>query len=90
MQTLDKIFKNCSYQLASCYLEQANQLHHQLSLGITFNALGGKRIRQNTNIVRFKIGRKWRFLYLIKDRRLIPWCLISRQDFEKTLKRRYK
>ena len=90
MNTLKKVLKTCKHQVPSCYLNKATELHHQLSSGIPFTALGGKRIHQYPHFIRFKIGRSWRMLYLITGKSLEPNCLISRQQLEITLKRRCK
>lgn len=88
MPSIQKVIKDCPCQPPRCHLEKVRVLHQQLLSGIPYPHLGGKRIRQNREIIRFKIGRNWRLLYLRKAEGIEPYCLITRQKFEQILMRR--
>ena len=88
MISLQQVLSKCPHQVPDCHIQRAMELHQQLTEGASFNRLGGKRIKQSPHIIRFKIGRGWRLLYLEQGPRLVPYCLIARQRFEQTIKRR--
>jgi hypothetical protein len=88
MSSIHKVLEACSCSPPLCHVERAKFLHNQLISGIPYPQLGGKRIRQSKDLIRFKIGRDWRLLYQRKGRDLVPYCLITRQQFEQILKRR--
>lgn len=89
MSTLQQVLNSCPWRVPPCHIRKAEQLHQQLTCGIPYTRLGGKRIRQNRNLVRFKIGRDWRLLYRRKScGAMEPYLLIIRQQFEQTLMRR--
>jgi len=88
MNSLQHILSKCRHQIPTCHIQQAIELHQQLADGASFHRLGGTRIKQSPHIIRFKIGRDWRLLYREQGHRLAPCCLIARQCFERTLKRR--
>ncbi|WP_444891999.1 hypothetical protein ACJJIE_13300 [Microbulbifer sp. TRSA001] len=88
MHSLQAILTKCPHQIHDCHRLQAITLHQQLSEGIPFTLLGGKRIKQSPQIIRFKIGRDWRLLYREQANSLTPYCLISRQCFNQVIQRR--
>lgn len=90
MKSLPKILSNSHYSIPQCHLTRALQLHQQLRHGVPYTYLGGVRLRQNPQLVRFKIGRNFRLLYKIVGLSIQPYQFISRQKFKKTIKRRCK
>lgn len=88
MTSLQQILSKCPHQVPDCHIQRAKELHQQLTEGTSFNRLGGKRIKQSPHIIRFKIGRDWRLLYLEQGPRLVPYCLIARQCFNQAINRR--
>ncbi|WP_052761238.1 hypothetical protein [Sedimenticola thiotaurini] len=88
MQTLQDILNTCSAQVPFCYLQKALELDKKLSEGTPYTELGGKRIRHNPNLIRFKIGRRFRLLYFRAMGVMVPYCLITRQQLQKILMRR--
>lgn len=89
-QTLLNVFKDCPHVIPTCYQTKSQQLHQQINDGMPYAALGGCRINQCPELIRFKLGRKFRLIYREVDRQLIPYRLISRQSFETLVKRRCK
>ncbi|MBS9725030.1 hypothetical protein [Stutzerimonas stutzeri] len=47
-----------------------------------------KRVRCREGLLRFKIGSDWRLLYQVAAKGYVPCTLVSRQCFERELKRR--
>ena len=88
MKSLQHILSNCPHQMRACHIERALVLHLQLAEGKPYLSLGGKRIKQNPEFVRFKISSSLRLIYRDIDHRLEPHSLITRQGFERTVKRR--
>lgn len=90
MQSFHKVLLDCPHPLPSCHRDRVQRLHQNLFDGTPYTALGGSRINQYPDLIRFKIGRSLRLIYRRVNNQLVPYCLISRQNFEKTLKRRCK
>ena len=88
MSNIHKVIQLCPQPVSGCYVDKIIQLDHLLASGVPFVSMGGKRVRQAPNLVRFKIGRKFRLIYSVKNHRLVPFCLVHRQQFDKVLKRR--
>ncbi|WP_431194217.1 hypothetical protein [Pseudomonas viridiflava] len=55
---------------------------------IRFTILGGKRMRCRGDLLRFKLGSEWRLLYYVTTVGYVPCALVSRQSFDRELKRR--
>ncbi|MBB5187098.1 hypothetical protein HNQ57_001361 [Zhongshania antarctica] len=88
MPSIHHILKNCPHEVPTRHLERAQKLHRQLMDGTPAANLGGCRVKQTPDIIRFKIGRDWRLLYRKYGALLQPYCLVSRQNFEHVIKRR--
>ncbi|RGP52586.1 ParE family toxin-like protein [Pseudomonas abyssi] len=88
MTAIEKILSNSSYQISSCYYAKAIEIDQALRKGTPFTALGGKRVRCRSGLVRFKLGKGWRLLYALTASGYEPHSLVSRQCFERELKRR--
>lgn len=88
MKSLEHILSNCPHQMRACHIERALALHLHLAEGKPYTSLGGKRLKQNSDFIRFKISRGLRLVYRDVDQCLVPHCLITRQCFERTIKRR--
>ena len=82
------LIATCPHQVSPCHQEKLLQLDRSLQLGTPFPALGGKRLRCRPELVRFKIGREWRVIYSISSAGTQVYSLVSRQCFERELKRR--
>ena len=90
MPTLQDIIKACSSQVPPCYIQKIIEVDAQLASGVPYTRIGGQRIHQCRSIVRFKIGRSLRLVYLLKGGALEPYHLITRQKFDQLLRRRLK
>lgn len=88
MQTIQTILANCRHHVAACYQAKAIDIDQALSAGTPFTSLGGKRICCREGLLRFKLGSGWRLLYQITATGYAPCALVSRQCFERELKRR--
>ncbi|WP_448646681.1 ParE family toxin-like protein [Pseudomonas mohnii] len=88
MSTIEHILANCPHQVSPCHQRKAIEIDQALRAGISFIALGGKRVRCRSGLVRFKLGCDWRLLYLTGVYGYFPHSLVSRQSLERELKRR--
>jgi hypothetical protein len=87
MQTIQNIINTCSHPVPHCHIQKIIALDAQLASGAPYTLIGGQRIHQCKVIVRFKIGRRWRLIYLLKGGAFEPYCLITRQKFDQLLRR---
>ncbi|MFP8966026.1 hypothetical protein ACKC9G_05555 [Pokkaliibacter sp. CJK22405] len=88
MNTIENVLSRCPHQVSLCHQHKALDIDHALQAGTSFTVLGGKRVRSCSHIVRFKLGYAWRLLYIIDAEGFHPLSLVSRQCFERELKRR--
>ena len=88
MHTIQAILSSCPHQVSACHKAKALDIDQALHTGIPFTALGGKRVRCREGLLRFKLGSDWRLLYQVVANGCVPCALVSRQCFERELKRR--
>lgn len=88
MHTIQSILTNCPHQISTCHQAKALGIDQALLSGASFTSLGGKRVRCCEGLLRFKLGSAWRLLYQITTTGYAPCALVSRQCFERELKRR--
>lgn len=88
MQTIKFILANCPHQLSACHQAKAAYIDQALMSGTPYTHLGGKPVRSKKGLLRFKIGSDWRLIYRISATGHTPYALVSRQCFERELKRR--
>jgi len=88
MNTIQQLFNSTKYQIPACHQQLAKDIDSQLNAGVSFKQLGGKKIRRCSDLVRFKIGRDFRLVYSLKEAKLVPVFIVSRQHFDKKIKRR--
>ena len=74
--------------LPPIYKEKVRKLINSLEIGTSFLALGGKKIKCNDSLIRFRIGRSHRLLLRTKpsERELV---LLERQSYESFFRRRH-
>ncbi|WP_404982887.1 hypothetical protein [Cobetia marina] len=88
MPTIDTILARCPHEVSRCYQSKAIQIDHAMANGTPYRSLGGKRLRCRKGYLRFKIGNAWRLLYQLTANGYEPCALISRQSFDREMKRR--
>ena len=88
MHNIQFILSCCQHQVSACHQARALSIDQALLSGTPFTALGGKRVRCREGLLRFKLGSDWRLLYQITATGYAPCALVSRQCFERELKRR--
>ncbi|MEH6800031.1 MAG: hypothetical protein V7681_12105 [Halopseudomonas sabulinigri] len=88
MQTIQSVLSSCPHQIKPCHQVKALSIHQALMSGMPFPALGGKRVRSRKGLLRFKLGANWRLLYRVTTHGYAPCALVSRQAFDRELKRR--
>lgn len=90
MQALLNVLRDCPHVIPTCHQTRIQQLHQQLYDGIPYATIGGCRLKQCPDFIRFKVGRKFRLIYREVDNQLIPYRLIPRESLDTLLKRRCK
>lgn len=88
MHTIQSVLSCCRHQVKVCHQIKAIGIDQALSSGTPFTVLGGKRVRSREGLLRFKLGSEWRLLYHLTTTGYSPYALVSRQCFERELKRR--
>lgn len=88
MNTIQHVIQESKQQLPSCHIEHALEIDRLLHAGKSYQDLKGKKIRCNPSLIRFKIGRGFRLIYQFKNQQLHAFAIVSRQHFEKQIKRR--
>jgi hypothetical protein len=88
MQAIQSVLSSCPHQVGPCHQARALSIHQALESGTPFTTLGGKRVRCREGLLRFKLGSDWRLLYQLTASGYAPCALVSRQCFERELKRR--
>lgn len=88
MHTIQSVLARCPHQVSACHQAKALDIDQSLLSGTPFTALGGKRVRCRDGLLRFKLGSPWRLIYQITTTGYAPCALVSRQSFERELKRR--
>ena len=87
MQQLKKIFSPFQPQITQRYFALACDLANQLNEGKHYRLLGGCRLSQQRQYVRFKLG-AYRLIFKLEGCFPIPHILIHRKNLESFLKRR--
>ncbi|WP_411391078.1 hypothetical protein [Pseudomonas sp. MPB23] len=88
MHIIQSILASCPHQISTCYQARALGIDQALLSSTPFTVLGGKLVRCREGLLRFKLGSGWRLLYQITATGYTPCALVSRQCFERELKRR--
>ncbi|GMQ55210.1 hypothetical protein [Halopseudomonas aestusnigri] len=87
MSNIDQVITSCPHQIAACHQSKAHEIDKALRAGVPYTALGGKRIRCSTNLLRFKLGTSLRLIYQRTEHGLRPRAVVTRQHLERELKR---
>jgi hypothetical protein len=82
------VLERCPHQVHSCYVTKAHKLHEALLAKVCITLLGGVRLKRRPELIRFKLGREFRLIYRISEGGLEPIQLMTRQAFDRELKRR--
>jgi hypothetical protein len=86
--TLQSIVEHCPHQVHQCYIKKAHKLHEALLAKVCITLLGGVRLKRRPELIRFKLGREFRLIYRMSEDGLEPIQLMTRQAFDRELKRR--
>jgi hypothetical protein len=88
VHTLQPVIEHCPHQVHQCYIKKAYEIHNALLANICISILGGVRLKRRPELIRFKLGRELRLIYRISENGLEPIQLMTRQAFDRELKRR--
>ena len=100
VQALSAILLNCPHHIPACHIAKAYEIDAALSNNTPVTAVGGVRLKCRPKLVRFKLGREYRLIYrLVGSSKengadthgsagLLPIQVMTRQAFERELKRR--
>lgn len=62
-------------------LAKARLIILKIERGVSFQALKGKRMSYDRNVVSIPIGRSWRLLAICKEDACLPQRLLTHQDY---------
>ena len=82
------VIEHCPHQVHQCHIKKAQEIHEALLAKVCITLLGGVRLKRRPELIRFKLGREFRLIYRISDVGLEPIQLMTRQAFDRELKRR--
>jgi len=85
---LQLVIAHCPHQVHQCYVTKAHKLHEALLAKVCITLLGGVRLKRRPELIRFKLGREFRLIYRVSENGLVPVQLMTRQAFDRELKRR--
>ena len=88
MPNIFSVIARCTQQVPLCHIQKAVEIDNLIERGVPFTRLHGTRIKQSRSLIRFKLGRDWRLVYICRGAYYEPLCLTSRQGFETKIKRR--
>jgi mRNA-degrading endonuclease RelE of RelBE toxin-antitoxin system len=73
--------------IQQCHLKRAVLIQQQLESGCPYSKLGGKQLKTDKTLLRFKLG-NYRLIIQAVNNKYIPEMLIQRKHLECKLKRR--
>lgn len=82
------VIEHCPHQVHQCYIKKAQEIHEALLAKVCITLLGGVRLKRRPELVRFKLGREFRLIYRNAEHGFEPVQLMTRQAFDRELKRR--
>lgn len=82
------VIEHCPHQVHQCYIKKAQEIHEGLLAKACITLLGGVRLKRRPELIRFKLGREFRLIYRIAEHGFVPVQLMTRQAFDRELKRR--
>ncbi len=88
IDVLHTVLNACNSHLPLCHRNKALITFNALLDGHPYLLLGGAKLKRRPDLVRFKLGREFRLIFKLKDEGLVPYQLVTRQRFDRELKRR--
>lgn len=82
MFTLTSHFRKYSNKIPDAYISKAFSINEMLSNNIPFHQIGGKRIKQSPQYIRFRLGLHWRLIFRQSRLGFQPITIIPRENFE--------
>jgi len=84
---INNLLNKQNKSIQQCHLERAVLIQQQLEVGCPYSRLGGKQLKLDKTLIRFKLG-NYRLIIAVVNNKYIPEMLIQRKHFECKLKRR--
>ncbi|HSH87297.1 MAG TPA: hypothetical protein VK958_08635 [Methylophilus sp.] len=88
MKSIQELLSFTKHQLPICHQQLALEIDGKLRAGTPYQQLKGVKIRRNSSLVRFKLGRSFRIIYKLNSHQAEPLTIITRQHFDKEIHRR--
>jgi len=88
MSTLNSLLHHCRQNLCESHIQRAFEIEAGLKNGQPYPTLGGKRIRCRTDLVRFKLSPALRLIYQKNEHGYTAIALVTRESFDREIKRR--
>ncbi len=76
--------------IPQCQIKRAFEIERSLKSGVSYLSLGGTKIRRSPIFIRFRLGRRLRFVWQDNSDGLHPKAITTRQGFERTIKQIHK
>jgi len=88
MNTIENLINHCPHNLCESHVKRAWEIESGLKNGQPYPKLGGKRIRCRTDLIRFKLSPALRLIYQKTGHGYYAAALVTREAFEREIKRR--
>lgn len=88
MSTLNSLLHHCRQNLCESHIQRALEIEDGLKNGQPYPTLGGKRIRCRSDLIRFKLSPALRLIYQKTEDGYSAVALVTREAFEREIKRR--
>lgn len=88
MPTLNSLLNHCRQNLCESHIQRAREIEAGLNSGQPFPVLGGKRIRCRADLIRFKLSPALRLIYQKTGHGYSAVALVTREAFDREIKRR--
>ncbi|MGY5451435.1 ParE family toxin-like protein [Agarivorans sp. MS3-6] len=90
MTLTNQLIESFRSHIPQCQVTKAYALEKKILAGYSYIELGGKKIRNTPNLIRFKLGRRFRFIWFVADDGLKPVMITTRQQFDNKIKRLHR
>jgi len=88
MPTVTTLITHCPHGICKSHIRRAIEIENGLKNGRPYSVLGGKRIRCRSDLIRFKLSSSLRLIYQKSEDGYFAVALVSREAFDREIKRR--
>lgn len=88
MNTIETLLNHCPHNLCERHIQRALEIESGLKNGQPYSTLGGMRIRCRSDLIRFKLSPALRLVYKKSGAGYSVVALVTREAFDREIKRR--